>query len=95
MPMYLWQCVKCREYLFSENVIERHCGKLVQHIQGIEGKGIDMNSPIVRVKVSGYISMTEETLEDYLTRNDPHMSLVYALHMGFVDTSKLTFEIPD
>jgi len=58
-PIYLWQCIECKEYIYSEDVLLRHCHRLVQWIQGIEGKGIDMASPKIRIKVSGYTAYSE------------------------------------
>lgn len=92
-PMYLWQCVTCREYIYSEDRLLRHCGKLVQWVQGIEGKGVDMDSPKVRIKVSGYIEMSQESLDLILGYNDPHRGLVYGIHMGYTEAKHLEFEL--
>jgi hypothetical protein len=91
-PIYLWQCVECKEHIYSEDVLLRHCHKLVQWVQGIEGKGINMASPKVKVKVSGYIEMSQESLDTILGYNDPHTGLVYAIHMGYTVASNLEFE---
>ena len=90
--VYLWQCIKCREYIYSEDVLLKHCDKLAQWVQGIEGKGIDMNSPRVRIKVSGYIEMSQESLNTILESDYPHTGLVYSVHMGYTDTQGLEFE---
>jgi hypothetical protein len=91
-PMYLWQCIECKEYIYSEDVLLKHCHRLVQWIKGIEGKGINMASPKVRIKVSGHIEMSQESLNTIMEYNDPHTGLVYAIHMGYVDASNLEFE---
>ena len=78
--------------MYTENTTLLHCGKLTQWINGIDGKGIDMESPIVKVKVSGFISMSQENLDRLLTHDDIHTSIVYAVHMGYVDASELIFE---
>lgn len=88
----MWQCVKCREYFYSEDSTTKHCGKLAMWVNGIEGKGIDMNSPMVKVKVSGYIEMSQENWNKLLTYADPHLGVVYSLHMGYVNTEGLEFE---
>ena len=91
-PMYMWQCVVCQEYMYSEDITLEHCDRLVQWINGIEGKGIDMNSPLVKIHVTGYIEMSQENLDTILTHEDPHTSLIYSLHMGYVNAKELTFD---
>ena len=88
----MWQCVVCREYMYSEDVHLRHCGKMVQWINGIEGKGIKMDSPMVKIHVTGYIEMSQENLDTILTHEDPHTSLIYSMHMGYVNAKELTFD---
>lgn len=93
---YLWQCIECGEFIYSGDITLWHCGRLTQWIAGVEGRGLDMNSPVVKIQVSGYVTMTKENLERSLAGGkDEHMGLVYALHMGYVDVSKLEFELPD
>ena len=91
-PMYMWQCVECKEYMYSEEVYLKHCGRMVQWINGIEGKGVDMDSPLVKVHVSGYIEMSQENLDTIMTHEDPHTSLIYSVHMGYVNASELIFD---
>ena len=94
-PMYIWQCIKCKEFIKSEDIVLKHCGKLAQWAGGIEGKGIgeiDMNSPMVKIHVTGYIEMSQENLDTILTHEDPHTSLIYSIHMGYVNAKELTFD---
>lgn len=70
----------------------KHCNRLTQWVKGIEGKGINMASPMVKVKVSGYIEMSQESLDVILGHNDPHTGLVYSIHMGYVQAGNLEFE---
>ena len=92
-PMYMWQCVMCQEYMYSEDILLKHCNRLVQWINGIEGKGIDMNSPIVKIHVTGYIEISQENLDVILAHDDPHTSLIYSIHMGYVNAKELTFDL--
>lgn len=94
-PVYMYQCVVCNEYMYTEDVLLKHCGKLTQWIKGIEGKGVNMSSPMVKIHVSGYVEMSQENLDTILKYDDPHIGLVYSLHMGFVSTGKLEFSVPD
>lgn len=92
--VYLWQCIKCKEFLKSEDTTLKHCGKLVQWAGGIDGKGIgeiDMNNPMVKINVSGYIEMNQENFDTIMTHDDPYMSLIYSVHMGYCDSSHLEF----
>ena len=91
--MYMWQCVMCQEYMYSEDILLKHCNRLVQWINGIEGKGIDMNSPIVKIHVTGYIEISQENLDVILAHDDPHTSLIYSIHMGYVNAKELTFDL--
>lgn len=91
-PMYLWQCVVCQEYMYSEETFLKHCGRLTQWVNGIEWKGVDMSSPMVKIKVSGWIEMSKENLDLLLTHADPHTGLVYSIHMGYCDASNLEFD---
>jgi hypothetical protein len=45
----------------------------------------------MRVKVEGYIEMSVENFNVIMSHNDPHTSLVYSIHMGYVDASELEF----
>jgi len=90
--VYLWQCVKCEETLYSSNRGMLHCNKLVQWLSGIEGKGVNMSEKKVKVKVSGYIEIQRESLETIMKYDDPHMGLVYAIHMGYTNASNLVFD---
>lgn len=94
-PMYLWQCVKCKEYIYSENVLLIHCEKLTQWVEGIEGKGINMGSIKVKIKVSGYIEMSQENFNRILEvyNYDSHIGMVNAIPMGYVNASNLDFEV--
>ena len=51
----------------------------------------------VKIKVSGYIEMSQENLERILEsyETDLHMGLVYSIHMGYTDSSNLEFDIPE
>lgn len=91
-PIYMYQCIVCRKNFYTDNKIMRHCGKLTQWVQGIEGKGIDMASPKVKIKVSGYIEMSQEAFDTILGYEDPHTGLVYGIHMGYTNASNLEFE---
>lgn len=91
-PVYMYQCIVCREVVYTEDTVLKHCGRLRQWVRGIEGKGVDMKSPTVKIKVSGYIEMSQENLDTLLAYDDPHMGLVYSFHMGYVNTSNLAFE---
>jgi len=91
-PIYMYQCVVCREHIYTEETFLKHCGRLTQWVAGIEGKGVNMNSPIVKIKVSGYIEMSQENLDRIMTHTDQHTGLVYSIHMGYVDASGLEFE---
>ena len=53
-----------------------------------------MKEKKVKIKVTGYIEMSQENLDILLSHEDPHMSLVYSIHMGFVDASNLEFDTP-
>lgn len=88
----MWQCVVCQEYMYSEDVHFKHCGRMAQWINGIEGRGIDMESPMVKIHVTGYIEMSQENLDTILTHDDPHTSLIYSIHMGYVNAKELTFD---
>ena len=90
--MYMWQCIVCQEYMYSEEVYLKHCGRMVQWVNGIEGKGVDMSSPLVKIHVSGYIEMSQENIDTILTHDDPHTSLIYSVHMGYVNAKELIFD---
>ena len=91
-PMYMWQCVVCSEYMYSEDITLKHCRRLVQWIKGIEGIGIDMNSPMMKIHVTGYIEISQENLDTILSHEDPHTSLIYSIHMGYCNAKELTFD---
>lgn len=90
----MYQCVVCGENLLTEDTTLFHCDKLTQWVNGLDGKGIDMSSPKVKINVSGYITMSQENLERILSyeENYQHTALVYSLHMGYVDSSNLVFD---
>jgi len=54
-----------------------------------------MSGKMVKIKVSGYIEMSEENLKTVLDsyEEDQHMGLVYSIHMGYTDASNLEFDI--
>ena len=54
-----------------------------------------MSEKKVRIKVSGYVEMSQENLNILLEHTDPHTSLVYSIHMGYVDATNLDFDIPE
>lgn len=89
----MWQCIVCGEYMYSEETFLKHCGKMVQWINGIEGKGVNnMESPVVKIHVSGWIEMSQENLNNLMAYDDPHQGLLYSLHMGYCESSNLVFE---
>ena len=95
-PIYMYQCVgKCKRYMYTENTFLKCCGRLTQWINGIEGKGVDMDSPKVKIKVSGYLEMSQENLDRLMTHSDPHTGLVYSIHMGYCDASHIDFDVPE
>ena len=51
-----------------------------------------MKSDKVKVKVNGYIEMSQENLDRLLSQEDPHTSLLYSLHMGYVDAGNILFD---
>jgi len=91
--IYMYQCVVCRENIYTEDMMLRHCGRLTQWVAGLEGKGIDMKSPMIKIQVSGEIEMSQEALNGLLAQNDPHKAIVDALHMGYIKSSGLEFEL--
>jgi len=92
----LYQCVVCAELILTRDKVFRHCNKLTQWINGIEGKGLDMKSEIVEIQVRGSVKMSRENLERILiTYQDEYMGLLYSLHMGYVDSTGLEFDLPD
>jgi hypothetical protein len=96
-PTYIYQCVVCRAVIYTDNGYERHCGKLTKLVEGIEGKGVNMDSPRVTIRVNGYIEMSRENLDRVLAsyESNPHMGLVYSIHMGYTDASGLEFDLPE
>ena len=51
-----------------------------------------MNSPIVKIHITGYVEMSQENLDSLLAQEDPHTSLIYSVHMGYVNAKELTFD---
>jgi hypothetical protein len=49
-------------------------------------------SPTVRVKVSGYVTLTRENLEGLKAYDNVPQAITYALHCQYVDTDKLEYE---
>ena len=49
-------------------------------------------SPMVRVKVSGYVTMTRENLEGLKAYDNVPQAITYALHCQYVDTNMLEYE---
>jgi hypothetical protein len=77
--IYMYQCVVCKKNFYTSNKILKHCGTLTQWVSGIEGKGIDMNSPRVRIEVSGYIEIPQENLDVLMRFKDPHRGIVESI----------------
>lgn len=96
-PIYMYQCLVCKENFYTEDTIMKHCGKLTQWVAGLDGKGVDMTSPKVKVKVSGHIEMSQEELDRLLEayKHDAHMGLVHSIPMGYVNASSLEFEVEE
>ena len=94
-PVYRYECVVCRKRMLTHNTTLRHCDILTQWVAGTDGKGINMKNSTVKIKVSGYIEMSQENLTRLLEsyEADPHMGLIYAIPMGYTDASNLEFEI--
>lgn len=90
-PIYMYQCVVCDKNILTEDTTLFHCGKLTQWVNGNDGRGIDMDSPMIKVHISGYVEISQENLERILSYDDPHTGLVYSLHMGYVKTDNLEF----
>ncbi len=90
-PLYMFQCVQCKKWFYSFNMNARHCGVLSQWISGVEGKGINVNSPKIKIQLGGYIEMSEENLQAILSYDDPHQGLIWAIHMGYCDSGNVTF----
>lgn len=93
-PIYMYQCVVCGENILTEDQTLFHCDRLTQWVCGLDGRGMDMNSIMVKIKVSGYVKMSQENLERILSYDESqqHTMLVYSLHMGYVDSSNLVFD---
>lgn len=94
-PVYLWQCVVCGGCVYSEDVTERHCGKLTQWVSGIDGRGVDMSSPKIKITVSGCVEMSLEDLQRILGYPDIQQGLICSLHMGYCNSDNLDFTLPD
>lgn len=94
-PVYIYQCVVCRKNFYTSNKILKHCGTLTQWISGIEGRGINRDSPRVRIEVKGFIEIPKENLDIVLGMEDPHRGLVDCLHFAYVKVKELEFEIPE
>lgn len=52
-----------------------------------------MSEKKVKIHVTGYIEMTQENLDVLMSHEDPHTSLIYAVHMSYVDATNLEFEV--
>ena len=94
-PVYMYQCVICRKNFYTTSKISKHCGTLTQWITGVEGIGVNMNSPKIRIEVKGFIEVPRENLDVVLRLDDPHRGLVDCLHFGYVKSKGLEFEIPE
>ena len=90
-PVYVYQCIICGKKMYTRSTTLKHCGRLTQWVEGIEGKGVNMESRKVKVLVSGYIEVREEELDKILAYDDPHRGLVFSIPMGYVDASNLEF----
>ena len=92
-PIYMYKCVgECKRYIYTEDTFLRCCNKLTSWVAGIEGVGIDMGEKTVKIKVSGFVLISEGNLERLLAYSDQHMGILYALHMSYCDASGLEFE---
>lgn len=94
-PVYMYQCVICKKNMYTSNTVLKHCGKLTQWISGTIGKGVDRDSPRVRIEVTGFVEIPRENLDVVLRLDDPHRGLVDCLHFGYVKSKGLEFEIPE
>ena len=51
-----------------------------------------MKKEMIKIHITGYIEMSQENLESILAQEDPHTSLIYSIHMGYVNAKELTFD---
>jgi hypothetical protein len=54
-------------------------------------KEVNMAEKKVKIKVSGYLEMSQENFDMLMSHDDQHTSLIYAIHMGYTDASTLEF----
>lgn len=94
-PVYMYQCVVCKKNMYTKDQTLKHCGTLTQWVSGIDGKGVDMNSPRVRIEVTGYIEIPRENLDVLMKFENPHRGLVESLPLGYVKIKGLDFHIPE
>lgn len=92
-PTYMYQCIICKKNFYTENTTAKHCGKMMQWIAGLEGVGIDRNSPQVKIKISGYIKMSQESLDVLLAYTDVHKGLIYSMNMGYCNAENVEFDL--
>lgn len=90
----MYQCVVCGNNTLTNDQTLFCCDRLTQWVCGLDGRGMDMKSPMVKIHVSGYVTMSKENLERILSydKDHVHTALVYSLHMGYVDSSNLVFD---
>lgn len=94
-PIYMYQCIVCKKNMYTHNQTLLHCGRLTQWVSGIDGKGINMKSPKIRIEVTGFIEIPRENLDVVMRFKDPHRGLVESLPLGYVKTKGLDFHIPE
>lgn len=94
-PVYMYQCIKCDKNMYTTDQTLRHCGRLTQWISGVDGKGIDMKSPRVRIEVSGYIEIPKENLDVLMRFEDPHRGIIESIPLGYVKSKSLEFKVPE
>lgn len=46
----------------------------------------------VKIKVSGFIEMSQENFDTVMGYDDPHTGLIYSIHMGYCNANNLIFE---
>lgn len=51
-----------------------------------------MSDSKVKINVSGYLEMSKENFNILLSHDDPHTSIIYAIHMSYVNASNLEFD---
>lgn len=92
-PVNMFQCSRCRRTVVTHNTVLKCCEGIIK----LEGIGDNMKEKKVRIKVSGYIEMSQESYNRIKNGygEDLHMGLVYSMHMGYTDTKGLEFITPD